>query len=161
MKTWNRERKKTRDRLLDYELPPIPYSSCPLPVYPWTNLASQMQSYLLEDAGKYGFDGSIDDLWNLLLKNNIYVGTLNTFPLIGEKDILYLDTETDILYYFKSTNLPIDPDLIAKVGAAIVGTHVVGEDDMFIDLYIPVRALPLENLIFNCGNAEEEDENDE
>lgn len=67
MKTWNCERIKTRDRLLDYELPPNPTSSCPLPVYPWTNLSAQMQSYLLDDARQYGFTGSIDDLWALLL----------------------------------------------------------------------------------------------
>lgn len=159
---WNRERYRTRDRLLDYNFSLFPTNpqSATLPmVYPWENVANyRLSLQLYEIAKNNGYIGSEADFLNKFSANgnNIITGTLSTFPVPGIETNLYFDTETEILYYFTTSNSPIDLDLLAKVGGAVVGQSVsVNPADIVSYLYLPVRALPIEDLILNCGNAVE------
>lgn len=136
MKTWNRERKKTRDRLLDYELPPMPFNVIPPMVYPWNNLAEQLNSYFYTLAQNEGFKGTSEELWQLLLKDSIYLGTYETFPEIGEQGVLYIDKNTRIVYIYEYslTNE-------TRVGYAQVGYSMLGK--ILHDNYAIVYALGL------------------
>ena len=62
MKTWNRERKKTRDRLLDYDasIMPIMPSTASLPyIYPWENITlSILSNQIFKVAQLNGYTGS-------------------------------------------------------------------------------------------------------
>lgn len=151
---WNEERYKTRDRLLDYNFIPYPIISPTiiLPrIYPWENIELGILSkQILEIAQKYGYSGEESAFWERFQTGSIITGTLTTFPVPGDENNLYLDTNTDILYYFKFTTNELDFNLIARIGAAIVGTSIVmNTEDIIKYLYIPVRALPIENLILN------------
>ncbi len=71
---WNRERYRTRDRLLAYRdliMPLVPEINIS-PFYPWNTEAVR--------------------------------GTLSSFPVQGDVNTLYFDYETEILYYFDATN---------------------------------------------------------
>lgn len=181
---WNKERWRTRDRLLEYDfsiVPAYPHSggiAVPYPqeseripisipylanvdlpmIYPWENIALSVlshQLYLIAvDNGYTGTeteflvrfangDGDSGDS-----EKEVIIGTLTTFPMPGAIDKLYLDRETGILYYFKATNLPVNEQAAEDMGIVITETH-----GNVTYLYIPVRALPIENLIYNCGDA--------
>lgn len=60
MKTWNRERKRTRDRLLryDFNMAPAAPQTAELPyVYPWENLRlNQLGRQIYELACQNGFE---------------------------------------------------------------------------------------------------------
>ena len=159
---WNRERYRTRDRLLDYNISlfPITPKTTILPsIYPWENITnSRLSNQLYEIAKNHGYTGNETDFLNKFsaTSDSIVTGTLMTFPIPGIETNLYFDTETGILYYFTATNSPIDLNLIAKIGGAVVGQSiVVNLAEIITYIYLPVNALPLENLIFNCGNAAE------
>lgn len=160
---WNKERWRTRDRLLEYDFsiaPPIPHSAGLKIIYPWEqNSLSVFSEQLYQIAQKYGFLGSFSDFFNKFgeVGGDIVVGTLNTFPVPGQENNLYLDKETEILYYFKSTTQIINEELIARVGAAIVGKKLVGEieKEEITYLYIPVRSLMIEDTILDSGDAAE------
>lgn len=156
---WNHERYRTRDRLLrnlDF-FPDNPVTNRMPMVYPWENIAlSVFERQLLDLAHKYGFTGDANDFFNRFSSGAIHYGTLNTFPIDGIENDLYLDTETDILYYFKATTETIDTTMAAKIGVAIVGqSSVINQQETITYLYIPIRALPIENLIYDCGDAAE------
>lgn len=178
---WNYERWRTRDRLLEYDfniVPPHPHSagipfiypleemnlspllplsinSAELPViYPWEEMHTAIiEREIYEIAVKNGYDGTAEHLWSVFSADGFVVtGTIDTFPIPGNENNLYLDEETGILYYFKATSNPVDEEAVARVGAAIVGiSRVNGEEITY--LYIPVRALLLEDTILNCGDA--------
>ena len=157
---WNRERWRTRDRLLEYDsniYPMVPHTAGLQMVYPWETLQlGQLATSLLKLAKQYGFTGSEDLLFNRMFNGNLYKGTLTTFPIPGDENCLYLDTETDILYYFKATTETVYAEHAAQVGAIIVGHSIIEDTEEIITyLYIPIRALPIENTIFNSGDAAE------
>lgn len=164
MKTWNRERKRTRDRLLEYDfciVPPHPHSAGLPMVYPWENTNLSMLSYqLFYLAQKAGFTGTEEEFFARFGNNDGHVikGTLSTFPQIGDTRNLYLDEETGIVYYFKQTSYPVIVEVAARVGVAIVGKSLVGVDNTEVwmtNLYIPIRALLIEDTILDCGDAAE------
>lgn len=119
---WNKERWRTRDRLLDYDssiMPPHPYNGdIALPVvYPWENVTLSVLSHqLYEIALQNGFSGTEENFLkkfsNGSNEKEIIVGTIATFPENGQEDYLYLDRETGILYYFSDVYLPIRSLLI-------------------------------------------------
>ena len=153
------ERQRTRDLLLEYVIPPRPRSAGLAMVYPWENITlTQLSKQIFEIVRKYGYNGTEALFWSKFLesKGNVIVGTLETFPVPGEENNLYLDKETEILYYFKATKSIVDTDLCEKIGAAIVGTSITEDTEEIITyLYIPVKSLPIENLIIDCGSAAE------
>lgn len=160
MITWNRQRKRTRDRLLQYDftrIPALPHSAGLPFIYPWENYAvSALSSQLFQLAQLHGYTGSEEGFWQRFITGSVIMGTLSTFPEIGDEGCLYLDTETDILYYFKETTAPINQQLLAVVGGAIIDTSIIeGEIPQIIRMYIPIKALPIENLILDCGTAAE------
>lgn len=126
-------------------------------IYPWETLQlGQLSTSLLEIAKKYGFTGNEDLLFNRMFNGNLYKGILATFPMPGDENCLYLDTETDILYYFKATTETIYAESAAQISAVIVGHSIIeNTEEVVTYLYIPIRALPIENTIFNSGDAVE------
>lgn len=158
---WNYERYRTRDRLFDYNLPPCPYNENT--IMPWENCSLNILSQQLYTIAKNnGFNGTEQQFLTKFansasaIENTVIVGTLDTFPRPGDENVLYLDQETGILYYFKSTNHKVYTEVAAKIGAAIVGQSIIEDAQEIITyLYIPVRALLIENTILNCGDANE------
>lgn len=123
MKTWNRERKRTRDLLLEYDLnimPPHPRSGGIMPmIYPWENYnlsALNYQLYLIAKNG--GFEGTLDEFNTLFAsfvgaRSIIFVHT-NEFPEEGATDKLYFDLDEKILYYWDNDYIPVNAMLIAN-----------------------------------------------
>lgn len=155
-KDWNFERYRTRDRLLDYAFDPIfslPSNKKIPIIYPWENINSSILSeQIYKIAQAHGFDGDFDEFWERFNTGGIVTGTIATFPIPGKENTLYLDLTTNILYYFKSTNEIINTEAAEELHIEIVGTS---SDNIFTYLYIPVRAMPIENLIFDSGTAQE------
>lgn len=159
-----RERWRTRDLLLEYDmniLPPRPRAAGISMVYPWeaTDLALLAQQ-VYEIAKRNGFVGEQDEFWSHFNNSGtIYRGkTIDDFPTIGMENTLYFDEETEILYYFKSTRQQVNADIAARIDIAIVGTAEIDNDgttETVTYMYVPVRAMPIENLIYNCGDASE------
>lgn len=181
---WNHERKRTRDRLIEYDIsimPLYPHSggiAVPYPqeaenititipsiiaearlkaIYPWENYSLTIlshQMYLIaRDSGFPGTEKQFLEKFgslNTITENNVIVGTINTFPIEGDTNALYLDKETGILYYFKATENRINEEI-----AAITGAVIKGKENEMTFLYIPVRALLIEDTILNCGDASE------
>lgn len=181
---WNYERKRTRDRLIEYDIsimPLYPHSggiAVPYPqeaeniritipsiiaearlnvIYPWENYSLTIlshQLYLI--ARDNGFPGTEKQFLekfgslNVITENNVIVGIINNFPMIGDTNALYLDRETGILYYFKATENTINEEI-----ATIMGAIIKGKENEMTFLYIPVRALLIEDTILNCGDASE------
>lgn len=160
VKNWNHERWRTRDRLLEYDIsimPPRLHLAGLRMVYPWENdNLSMLGREIYQIALNNGYAGEESDFWSHFSSGAIINGTLNTFPVPGNESDLYLDIETNILYYFKITTELVYTDLAARVGIAVAGVSIL-EDTKTVThyLYIPVRAMPMENLIFNSGNAAE------
>lgn len=149
------ERRRTRDLLLDYAssiLPIMPRRSAGLSIiYPWGNTTiSVLSRQIYEIAQANGFTGTEDEFWQRFAQadKEFYVGSIDTFPVPGVEDNLYLDNETGILYYFRIAPWPINEDVANHVGAIIVDRT---EENCFI--YIPVRALLIEDTILDCGSA--------
>lgn len=156
MKSWNRERKRTRDRLLKCdmnELLPSPYTNVIDTIYPWTNQSlGILQQYLYEIAKKHGFTGEKDKLFERFSKGTVTYATIDTFPIHGSPQQLYLDNETDVLYYAKTISQIQNIQQLYSMGIIISDT-VSDENNTLYYLYIPIRALPIENLIFSGGTA--------
>ena len=152
MKTWNRERKRTRDRLLDYDFtflwenPTEIVTTLPMPVLLPEAL---LEKSLYNLAVQHGFSGTLDNFWDTFSNSDIYTGTLHTFPVPGNVHKLYLDTETDILYYFKSTTDTINTSVAERMGIFVI----YNDNSQETYLYIPIRAMPAEDLIYDCGDA--------
>ena len=99
MKTWNRERKRTRDRLLDYYITPNQMDTNLM--YPWSNISpSMLFTSLYQLAQKNGFNGTEEEFKKFYFNREIVTGTLDTFEIPGDSNKLYLDTDTGILYFF-------------------------------------------------------------
>lgn len=154
IKDWNHERHRTRDRLYYSSL--ADYYNCPTPmpspiIYPIENFSSTVLSkQLYQIALNNGYTGSLQDFFDKFSSNNgeIIRGTIATFPVPGSDTNFYFDEETKILYHFKTVNQPVNEDIIRTLGAIIVSTN-----DAMTHLYIPIRAMPLEDIILNCGSA--------
>lgn len=149
-----RERKRTRDRLLDYALPPRPHTAGLAMVYPWENSSLTILSHqLFQIARNNGFTGEESEFLTKFSSSagGVNIGTIDTFPVPGVEDQLYLDISTEILYYFKIAPDGISAEIADKVGAEVVGRA----DDNSIYVYIPVRALPIEPLLLDCGSSTE------
>lgn len=152
-----RERKRTRDRLLEYNpmiIPPRPHTAGLAMIYPWENSSlAILQHQLFIIAQNNGYDGEEIDFLARFAQNSsgVNTGTIDTFPVPGVENQLYLDIETEILYYFKIAPDGISAEIADKVGAEVVGRA----DDNSIYVYIPVRALPIEPLLLDCGSSTE------
>ena len=155
---WTNERFRTRDRLLEYDsmiMPLMPHAAGLSMVYPWENtslLGLAHQLFLI--AQQNGYDGEEQQFIERFSNGDsestsgIDIGTIDTFPVPGKENHLYLDQETEILYYFKIAESEIAADVAEQNGAIIVG---VENNQTY--LYIPVRALPIEPLIIDCGSS--------
>ena len=127
---WNRERHRTRDRLLDYDaaiMPPHPVSAGLAMVYPWENTAlSILEKQLFTIAIASGYTGTQDDFntsfGSYLTSSGIVILPYDEFPEIGTSDTLYLDVNTGNLYYWS-------------------------------DAYLEASALPIVNTILYGGGA--------
>ena len=149
---WNRERRRTRDRLLKYYggiLPAPAHSNSIGVIYPWEEMnLVEFEHEFYNLASKHGYEGSPASLWEVMFKDSsIITGTIHTFPMPGDPNLLYLDIETDILYYFKRS-VSIDIEQAAENGA-----YYIQNNDVYY-VYIPVRALLIEDTILNCGHME-------
>jgi hypothetical protein len=105
MNTWNKERKRPRDRLLDYDatiVPPIPHTGG-IPIVPSPIETDLFENIVWNIAQSQGFEGTEHDFWTY----NLIKGTIDTFPIEGNSSNLYLDINTGILYYFEETYNPI------------------------------------------------------
>ena len=147
-------RQLTRDLLLMYDdtiVPSYPHSAGLSIVYPWENIAlSSLAKQFFELAKSKGYTGDEEMLWSRFINGSLVRGNANNFPTIGDENNLYLDSESETLYYFKITNEILDQELFARMGAI-----VSGQDDDSIYLYLPIQALPIEDLIIDCGSAAE------
>ena len=156
MMDWNFERYRTRDRLLDYDfniVPPAPHSAGLSMVYPWENIIlEQLGAQIFLLAQQHGFSGTEEQFWDRFNNPSIYFGTLETFPVPGNENILYFDKENETLYYFVAASGNIDPNLIEQAGGEIVGESQTND---ITYLYLPIRALLIEDTILNCGDAAE------
>lgn len=132
---WNRERYRTRDRLLEYDYsiyPQVPHTAGLAVVYPWENIATaNLMRQLYKSAADSGFIGTEDEFLNnfgkMLQNKQIIFGTIDTFEPQDDNTILYYDIDDNILYYYNEE-------------------------------FIPINALLIENTIINGGNAPQEDE---
>ena len=164
-KNWNFERWRTRDRLIDYDfnlVPPVPHSGgipfvfppqemnvspffplvddISLPsIYPWENLAlAALESEIFQIAQNNGYTGDAATLWSRFSDGVVHIGTIDTFPVPGNIQDLYLDKETNILYHFRILSSPLTEEDSNLIGAISVGENYI---------YIPVRALLIEDTI--------------
>lgn len=152
------ERWRTRDRLLEYDsniMPPRPHSAGLSMIYPWENInLTNLAKAIYQIAINHGFTGTENNFWEKFTigTGTIVTGIVATFPVPGEEDTLYLDLQTDILYYFKETTSFITPTEAIQYGIEIVG---ISQDNSTQYLYIPIRAMLMEDTILNCGDAAE------
>lgn len=156
---WNYERYRTRDRLLEYDFtiyPAAPHTAGLTMIYPWENtILNELSHNFFQLAKKNGYTGPEELLFSRFNGGSVHsYSTLDEFPAPGIVNDLYLDTTTQILYYYVATTNPIDVDKIAIIGGAIVGYSIIG-DETETRLYLPIRALPMEDVIYNCGDAAE------
>lgn len=117
----NKERRRTRDLLLDAQNPSIPssYISNIRAVYPWENMqlsffAGQLYAY----AAVNGYEGTADDFnkqfSNMLAEKTIHYVSRDDFPIEGEENHLYFDTNEKILYYWDQGYYPVSTTLITN-----------------------------------------------
>ena len=152
MLTWNRERIKTRDRLLGYNfcvvLPQPHCVSIPM-VYPWETMSQdQLAAQIILIAKANGYTGDEADFWRLFSERCVVFGTLATFPEVGSNHSLYFDTETEILYYFKAVDYEVSDE-----AAALLGAEITSIDGVITNMYIPIRSLLIEDTILNVESA--------
>ncbi len=128
---WNRERHRTRDRLLDYDaaiMPPHPVSAGLAMVYPWENTAlSILEKQLFTIAIASGYTGTQNDFntsfGSYLSTRSIHFAPYDEFPEIGETDTLYFDSNTGTIYYYTdatykpASTLPIVNTILYGGGA--------------------------------------------
>lgn len=130
---WNIERYKTRDRLLEYDFNfyPAVIHNAGLPmIYPWENITLEnFSQQLVEYVQKY---------WNGTIIN----GLIDEFPVQGNEKDLYLDTNSEILYCFKSIQaVDYDADSPKYLGARITERTIDDSGNEQIYFYIPIKAL--------------------
>ena len=152
-----KERWKTRDLISHTQIATGGYFSSIVSVYPWEQIQNtQLEEQLYEIAKSNGFEGSIEEFCENYAK--IFAGgtvvkiPLSQFPAPGNELNLYLDTEGGTLYYYKTVS-ELNMELVNCVGAQVAGRS---EDNDYY-LYIPVKAVPIENLILRCGDSTQND----
>ena len=160
MYSWNRERKRTRDRLLGYNfcvVLPRPHCATLPMLYPWENLSQQqLAAQIILIAKANGYTGDEADFWRLFSERCVVFGTLETFPEVGGDHSLYFDTDTEILYHFKAVEHEVSADTAALLSAEIVGyTSIENSNEVITNMYIPIRSLLIEDTILNAGTADE------
>lgn len=149
------QRWKTRDRLLEYDINVENIEPNPIilnNVFPWDNLQlSVLGQQLYMIAANNGYTGTRDTFLERFAlgsePNFVVCDTRADFPAIGSIATLYLDHSTSILYYAIST-ATLDAVLLERIGG-FIGT----EENHLYYCYIPVRALPIEDIILNGGGA--------
>ena len=121
---WNRERWRTRDRLLEYDtnlVPPHPLAAggIPILIYPWENTSLNIlfnQLYAL--AIQNGFLGTIDEFKqlfsNYVERKQILFADYKDFPVVGDPDKFYFDQVEKILYHWEDRYIPVNAMLIAN-----------------------------------------------
>lgn len=154
---WNYERYRTRDLLLEYDssiLPFHPRAGGLKIIYPWENIDNSiLKQQIYQVALDNGYVGTVDDFWSKFSTGLLIHGTIDTFPVPGNENNLYLDDESGILYYFKEITGTINLNMVARIGAVIVGQSTTNdEQEQNIFLYIPVHAMPIEDLIGDASN---------
>lgn len=116
----NYERKRTRDLLLEYDLPLAPRAANLTTVYPWaSNLSTiDLENKLFHFAEKSGYTGTKTDFLNnfgsYLQAAEVVYDNFENFPEEGNSNKLYFDLENKILYYWDSEYIPINAMLIAN-----------------------------------------------
>lgn len=140
------ERRRTRDLLLDYAydvLPVIPRQTASLPIiYPWAGVTSSVLSkQIYEIAKNNGFVGTEAEFLIKFanMEEEIFIGSIDTFPPHGEEDKLYLDQTTGVLYYFKVLPLPLDGNY--------PGAIIADSTDEICSIYLPIYALAIQDTI--------------
>ena len=116
-------------------------------VYPWENMQlSILSDQIYKLAQKYGYNKDKETFWKKFSEGTIIFENLEDLPAIGDENKLYLDKKSGTLYYFTTTTNIIYHELADAVGA------IVQENETVTNLYIPIKALPIENLIIGGGD---------
>lgn len=118
-----RERKRTRDLLLDYDSTgicriPRPRTAGLAMVYPWENIALSTllkQLYVLAaDSGFSGTEQEFSEKFGSYFEGKqIIYANYDSFPEEGETDKFYFDLTDKILYYWDNEYIPVNAMLIA------------------------------------------------
>ena len=149
------QRWKTRDRLLEYDINVSNLDPNPIIIsneFPWGNLQlSVLSQQLYTIATNNGYTGTRDEFITRFSTgvepNFIICDSTADFPAQGSINTLYLDSSTNILYYATSSDA-INTNLLSNIGGFISDTI----DNVYY-FYIPVRAMPIENIILDGGEA--------
>lgn len=151
----NAQRKATRDKLLEvykYQPKDLSYINSIQSVYPWEKMQqSQLEQQLYQIAVDNGFTGTVEEFkrryTDAFAGGRVINGTIDTFPVPGEYQNIYYDTDSNIIYHFvAATTSELNPQL-----ATLVGSYIVGEEGDLTYLYVPIRALLIENMIIGGG----------
>ena len=149
-----KERWKTRD-LLDNQtqIATGGFISSIESVYPWEELQqTQLEEMLYNIAKNNGYTGSIEDFGkhyaSIFAGGSVVKGSIEDFPFEGDAQNLYLDSKSDILYYYKVAS-QVNMELVNYVAAKVAGI----DDEGNYHLYIPIKAAIIENLIITGGGA--------
>jgi len=115
-----KERWRTRDLLLEYDIPTLKPRTAGLSmVYPWENMAiSSLGHQLYIVAKQSGFTGNeqffINNFGAFLENRPIIYANFIDFPEEGEETKLYFDLDEKILYYWDNEYIPVNAMLIAN-----------------------------------------------
>lgn len=116
---WNKERHRTRDRLLKYDfniMVPMPETAGIPMIYPWEDVAQDILFFqIFQIAQKNGFPGTEQDLRTIFGQfgeKQIIYSHYTEFPEIGDFDKFYFDLDEKILYYWDEEYLPVNTTLI-------------------------------------------------
>lgn len=122
----SKERRRTRDLLLDAENPATPtsYISSIKAVYPWENMQTSFLAGQLYTLAKLsGYTGDEEDFsqkfGELLAEKSLVYSLRANFPDEGVENMLYFATDEKILYYWNGEYLPVKTTLIE-------GTNIEG-----------------------------------
>lgn len=150
----NKERWKTRDLLVNNTKINTPFSSIKT-VYPWENMQlNALSKQIYEIAKKYGYSENEEAFWTRFSDGSIICSTIEEFPEIGDENKIYLDKESGVLYYFVPSTKVIYHELANALDIVITGTSMKDGQEITY-LYIPIKAMPVENLIYNGGDINE------
>ena len=147
-----KERKRTRDLLLEYDVVPFHHRAGGLSiVYPWENTdVSVFEQQFFKMARDNGYEGTKEEFWKMFSNSGIVPGELNTFPVPGDIKSLYFDVSTGIVYCFKNITTQEELDELVEMGGTVVGKS---EDELTTYLYIPIKTLLIENTVLYGGEA--------
>ena len=124
-------------------------------VYPWENAQlTILAQQIYKIAQNAGYTEDIQSFYNQFNEGTVIITNLEDLPPIGNSNKLYLDKSSGILYYFISTDKVIYNELASAIGAVIINS-IENDSQIITNLYIPVKAMPIENLIINGGELNE------